>query len=96
MTDINATEWLGGDPSEIARRLRDFTRDCEVLSRDSSLIERYAHQWIGVYGGEVQAAADDLDTLLEELDRIGVPRTDAAIRFMETDQPTLILHDGPG
>ena len=90
VTDI--TEWLGDDPSEVAERLRVFTRDCEMLSRDS-LIKKYDQRWVGVFGGQVQAVAVDLDSLLEELDRIGL-RADAAIRFMDSDPPMLILHDG--
>ncbi len=91
MAQSGVDAWLGADPGDVVERLRAFTRSCETLSADSSLIEEYAQRWIGVYQGEVQAAADDLESLLRELDRIGVPRGDTVIRFMETDQPTLIL-----
>ena len=41
----------------------------ELLSNDGTLMARYPNKWVGVCHGEVQAAVDDLDSLLNVLDR---------------------------
>ena len=46
---------------------------------------------LGVYRGEVSAKAHDLPSLMEELERRGVPLGDTIVRFIEKNQRTLIL-----
>ena len=58
---------------------------------DDTLLDRYPDKWVGVWRGEVQAAEDDLDSLLNVLEKKDVPRSETAIRFMETEPATLIL-----
>ena len=83
---------LGSDPKDIARGLREFSKSAEMLSNDRSrLIDKHALQWIGVYRGELSATADDLPSLIEELERRGIPLGDTIIRFIQKNQRTLIL-----
>ena len=90
-----AHEWLGDSLESAASELRDFARSSEVLSSDRDLAQEYAQKWIAVYGGEVRAVADELDTLLEELDELDVPRSSTAVRYMEKEPRTLILSCTP-
>ena len=83
-------DWFGAEPAEIARSLRSFTRSCEV-AEDPGLIDRYPEKWIGVYNSKVRATADELDSLLEELDRLGVPRRETAIRYLTKNPRNMIL-----
>ena len=91
-TDIDASrDWLGASPEDVAKSLNDFARSSDLLSKDRQLVKRYAQKWVGVCSGEVKAAEDDLDSLLRMLDGQGVPRSDTVVRFIETEQRTLIL-----
>ena len=79
-------------PEDIARGLREFSKSAEMLSNDRPrLIDEHPLQWVGVYRGEVSAKADDLPSLIEELERRGIPLGDALVRFIEKNQRTLIL-----
>lgn len=84
-------DWLGASPQDVARGLLDFSRSSELLSKDRTLVDKYAQKWVGVCSGEVKAADEDLDSLLRELDRAGVRRSDTVVRFIEREQRTLIL-----
>ena len=83
---------FGTDPEDIAKGLREFSKSAEMLSNDRSrFINEHPLQWIGVYRGEVTAKADDLPSLIEELERRGIPPGDTIVRFIEKNQRTLIL-----
>ena len=83
---------FGSAPEDIARGLREFSKSAEMLSNDRPrLIDRHPLQWIGVYRGEVSAKAEDLPSLMKELDRRGIPLGDTIVRFIEKNQRTLIL-----
>jgi len=83
---------FGGAPEDIARELREFSKSAEMLANDQPrLIDEYPRQWIGVYRGEVSAKADDLPSLIEKLEKQGVPLGDTIVRFIEKNQRTLIL-----
>ena len=83
---------FGSDPEDIARGLREFSKSAKMLSSDPPrFINEYPLQWIGVYQGEVSAKADDLSSLIEELERRGIPLGDTIVRFIEKNQRTLIL-----
>ena len=83
---------LGSAPKEIARDLREFSKSAEMLSNDRPrLIDEHPLQWIGVYRGEVSAKAEDLQSLMEELESRGIPLGETIVRFIEKNQRTLIL-----
>ena len=83
---------FGSTPDEIANGLREFSKSAELLSSNRPrLINEHALQWIGVYRGEVSATADDLASLMVELERRGIPPGDTIVRFIEKNQRTLIL-----
>ena len=83
---------LGSDPADIARGLREFSKSAEMLSNDRPrLVNEHPLQWVGVYRGEVSAKADDLPSLMKELERRGIPLGDTIVRFIEKNQRTLIL-----
>ncbi|MDE0225749.1 MAG: hypothetical protein OXP28_11490 [Gammaproteobacteria bacterium] len=77
--------------AKVAKSLDDFDQSMGFLLNDHVLVDRYPDKWVGVWQGEVRAAEDDLDTLLQVLDKKGVPRSGTAIRFIEAEPATLIL-----
>ena len=83
---------FGSSAEDIARGLREFSKSAKMLSNDRlRLIDEHALRWIGVHRGKVSAKADDLPSLIEELERRGIPLGDTIIRFIEKNQRTLIL-----
>ena len=76
---------------KVVQSLTAFDESMACLLNDDTLVDRYGDQWVGVWHGEVQAAEDDLDTLLNVLDQKDVPRSETAIRFVETEPTSLIL-----
>ena len=81
----------GADWEKVAKSLNDFDESMRRLLNDDTLMDRYPDKWVGVWHGEVQAAEDDLASLLNVLEKKDVPRSETAIRFMETEPATLIL-----
>ena len=83
---------FGNDPKELAEALREFSKSAERLSSDlPRLIDKHRKQWIGVFRGEVTAAASSLDRLLAKLEKKGIPPGETVVRFIEENQRTLIL-----
>ena len=83
---------FGSGPEDIARGLREFSKSAEMLSNDRPrLINEHSLQWVAVYRGQVSAKADDLPSLLKELELRGIPLGDTIVRFIEKNQRTLIL-----
>ena len=86
-----SSDWLGAPAEAVAKGLLDFAQSSQLLSSDLRLVDKYAQKWVGVCGGQVLAAENDLDLLLKELDSLGVSRADTVVRFIEREQRTLIL-----
>ena len=76
---------------KVAKSLADFDQSMGFLLNDDTLLDRYPNKWVGVWHGQLQATEDDLHSLLNALDKKNVPRSETAIRLVETEPPTLIL-----
>ena len=85
------------DPSDFASKtnilnLREFTKSAALLSRiHPRLIEQYPSQWIGAYLGKIEANADSLDELIEQLKRKGIRPGDIVIKFISEERRIWIL-----
>ena len=80
------------ESKEVIRNLQEFARSAALLSsRQPRLIEEYPSRWIGVYRENVEASAEGLDELIEELKEKGIPLGDTIIRFISEERQTLIL-----
>ena len=83
---------LGGTPEQIDREIREFAEAAKVLSSDHPrLIDEHPSHWVGVYRGHVAASAKSLVSLMTQLDRKGIPREKAIVRFIDREERTLIL-----
>ena len=77
---------------EVMRNFQEFARSAALLSSSQPrLIEKYPSQWIGVYKENVEANAEGLDELIEELKEKGIPLGDTIIRFISEERQPLIL-----
>ena len=61
----------GADWEKVVKSLTDFDESMGRLLNDDTLLDRYPDKWVGVWHGEVQAAEDDLDSLLNVLEKNG-------------------------
>lgn len=81
---------LVGDPAELVRRLRSYSRSAALLE-SATVRQRYHQRWVAAYEGEVIADSAGFDTLLRDLDAMGAPRGQVAIQFMSYDDAPMIV-----
>ena len=92
MTKTDALRHLGGSAEGIDRQLRQFADAAGVLSSDHPrLIDEHPLQWVGVYQGKVAASAQTLSSLMKQLEDEGIPPQSTIVRFIDTNERTLIL-----
>lgn len=92
LSEDEALHRLGGTAEQIAQDLEEFAETAKVLSSEHPrLVEQYPLRWVGVYRGHVAASAETLDSLMAELKDAGIPPERAIVRFVDTQERTLIL-----
>ena len=83
---------MGDSPQAVDRELRAFAESASVLSSEHArLIEVHPLQWVGMYHGRLAATGKTLKSVMTQLKREGIPPEKAIIRFIETQERTLIL-----
>ena len=83
---------LGDSPQAVDRELRAFSESASVLSSEHArLVDERPLQWVAVYGGRVAASGKSLKSLIAQLRKQGIPPEKAVVRFIDTEQRTLIL-----
>ncbi len=81
-----------GGAQEVHIGLREFSSRVRALDAiRPELTERYPNKWVVMHKEEIAVIADSLESLLEEMDRRGIPRKGAVIEFMDTEHRTMIL-----
>ena len=91
MAQLNR-KMLGASPKQIARELRVFSRAARLLSSNHPrLIDQHPNEWVGLYDGEVCAAAKSFNALVQKLKRRGLSPSDTIIRYIDTSGRKLIL-----
>jgi hypothetical protein len=92
MTKKEVLRHLGGSVEDIDHELQQFTAAAKVLSSDHPrLIDKHPLEWVGIYQGEVAASGQTLNSLMAQLETLGVPSEHAIIRFIDKEERTLIL-----
>lgn len=79
-----------GDPAELVRRLKSYQKSRARLA-DTDVREQYRDRWVAAYEGKVIADSEAFDTLLRDVDAMGVPRGQVAVEFMSDDDTPMIL-----
>ena len=86
---LNALAQMNERPDDAARSLRKFQRSAHALSSNQPrFIDEYPDQWVAVSDSVVVAHGGDLESVLRQVDRKGVHRSDVIMRFIE--RPTAI------
>lgn len=77
---------------ENIQNLQKFAKSAALLSSNQPrLISEYPSQWIGVYEENVEANAEKLEDLIDQLKAKEIPLGDTIIRFISKERKTLIL-----
>ncbi len=81
-----------GDPQEVDRALTAFRKSARKLSsRQSKMVERYPQEWVAIHAGRVRAHGASMESVLNEIDKKGLTRSETILRFIEVEPRTLIL-----
>ena len=78
------------NPSQVARELRSFSAN--VRSMDAQLRrlqKKFPNQYVAFHNGRSVALAKSMKALLQEVDRLSIPRENVATHFLGTR--TMIL-----
>lgn len=72
--------------------LRHFKKDVTYsLKHQDELLDRYAEQWVAIFGQKVVAADPNFETLLATLRQKGVPPEHALVRYFTRNEDMLIV-----
>ena len=89
---MNALTQMNERPSAVSQSLRAFQRSARVLSNNHPrLTIEYLDQWVAAANRTVIAHGESLEQVLADADATDTPRANVIVRFIETDQRTLVL-----
>jgi hypothetical protein len=92
LTKDEVLRLLGATPEAIGKELGEFAAAAKVLSSNHPrLIDEHPMEWVGVFQGRVAATAKDFDALMAQLTARGVPLHQTIVRFIDTEEKTLLL-----
>lgn len=93
MSKQNSTiEEIIGDPKRLDAELQNFRKDTQILSsRRANLIKKYQKKWVAIYEGKVQASAPSINSVLQAVDKLGLPRENIVVRFVDKNVRRMIL-----
>ena len=88
---LEAVEELGG-ANRIHEELNAFSEQVEHLdSNRKHLLKEFPNKWVAMFESEIIPVSDTLEEVLGEIDKKGIPRSDAVVEFLNTDPQALIL-----
>ena len=77
---------------QIREELQRFRSDIAYFDQHrQELSSQYPERWVAIYHQQVVAAAKDLQRLIKQLERKGVPRGRAFVDYTTERQDVLIL-----
>lgn len=81
-----------GAPEQIHENLVKFRKDVLLLAQQRpSLTKKHPNKWIAFYNGQVVNVANNLDALLNEIDKRKLPRNMVVTQFLSTEKVAMIL-----
>ena len=79
-------------PEQVAMEMEEFRRSTAYFAEhEADLRRRYDDMWIAIHAGGLVASAATQDELLRELASGGVPSNHSLIKYLSSEEPTLIL-----
>ena len=78
--------------TEIQADLERFNRDAAFYeAHREELLQQYPERWVAVYNQEIVVTAKDLEQLVVQLQRKGIPRGRAFVEYVTAKEELLIL-----
>ena len=91
LTEAEVREILGDEPEEFWRKQEEFRRCADrFYDNYDAILEEHAEKWVAVYGNQI-LAADTIEALCSDMDRMGIPRGEAFTHFVTKKKRILIL-----
>lgn len=85
-------EEIIGDPHQLDFDLQSFRKDTQILSSNrANLIDKYPKKWIAIYQGKVQANGPSINSVLQAIDKLGLPRENVVVRLIDKNVRRMIL-----
>jgi hypothetical protein len=76
----------------LEKEIERFRKDGEYLEEHrKELLEQYPEQWVAIFNGEVVAAAEDHEELLDQLEANRIPVGQARREYLTRSEDILIL-----
>lgn len=83
---------LSNSPVDISSALRNFSASAASFSlTKEQALEKYKDKWIAIYRGEVQAVADDLAQLAQDVAAKQIPASETLFRHIDPKDKVFIL-----
>lgn len=80
------------DPIKIDRELQQFRKSAETLSSSQSrMVDTYPKEWVVLYNGKVEVHEKDFNDALVAAEKLGLPRENIIIRFIEKNPTTIMI-----
>ena len=87
----DAIKQMGGI-AVIAKEMNSYNRRLRAFeARREDLLKEYPDQWVAVYKRKVRVAKPSLEAMVLEIDRLGIPRRETIVAFMDTEPKTWVL-----
>jgi hypothetical protein len=92
MTREEFIEEFGATPEQVAREMEEFRASTAYFAQhEAELRQAHSDEWIAIHEGKLVVSATTHDELLGELKAKGIASNHSLIRYLPSDEPTLIL-----
>jgi hypothetical protein len=73
--------------------LQSMNKDSMFFRQNyEELLSQHPEQWVGIFNQEVVGVSADMDELLQELKRRGIPLDQVLFEYMTEEEPHLVVH----
>jgi len=89
---VRVFEKIPQSPNDIKRAIATFSANARAfnLTKEEALA-KYKDKWIAIYNGQVQAVADDLESLAREVAEKSIPASQTLFRHISSKDKVFIL-----
>ena len=92
LTQVNVAELIG-DSDQCVKDMVVFRQTARLLSDDHGrMIDTYPDKWVALHSGAVRVSGDTIESVLDDVDAMDLPRSQVIVRFISTEPRTMILH----
>ncbi|MCK4362335.1 MAG: hypothetical protein KAW13_03535 [Dehalococcoidia bacterium] len=91
-TELSRAIELVGGRERFEKQAKQYRSDSEYLEQNQEeLLQEYTDQWIAVYNGSVQAAANDAETLIKMIESKNLSTSEVLISFLSSKETVALF-----